>query len=246
MPRCPHLAPSDTADEHQQTKTRPAPHTAPHTETKDADEVLGTRPDCPGLFMCVACLQRPGDWVLATAETHEAGDATGAEEATGGGAESSAVRSGMDGRGGEGSYLAETADDVRARQAGVRRWREERPQEEVGHLLRMEYLCGNPDCPTGATEDAGLGSGEEDVPGNKLLKCSQCKSIRYCGKGCQQLHWKVHNNTCAAARSLRRFRRVYTCVTGSMCTLCVCMCDYHHHHRHHHHHTHTGTRCWLA
>jgi hypothetical protein len=30
----------------------------------------------------------------------------------------------------------------------------------------------------------------------KLLKCGQCRLIKYCGPNCQKEHWKVHKKQC--------------------------------------------------
>ncbi|KAH8833234.1 hypothetical protein DL96DRAFT_1457839, partial [Flagelloscypha sp. PMI_526] len=32
--------------------------------------------------------------------------------------------------------------------------------------------------------------------GEKLLKCSKCKLVSYCGKECQKKHWKIHKTVC--------------------------------------------------
>lgn len=37
-----------------------------------------------------------------------------------------------------------------------------------------------------------------DKTDGKLLVCSRCKSVRYCSRDCQRLHWKAHKNDCAA------------------------------------------------
>lgn len=30
----------------------------------------------------------------------------------------------------------------------------------------------------------------------RLLKCAKCTSVRYCGVGCQRLHWSEHKPRC--------------------------------------------------
>ena len=32
--------------------------------------------------------------------------------------------------------------------------------------------------------------------GNATSRCSKCKLVYYCGKECQQAHWKVHKKIC--------------------------------------------------
>jgi hypothetical protein len=34
----------------------------------------------------------------------------------------------------------------------------------------------------------------------KLLQCSRCTLVRYCGKDCQKAHWPVHKSACKAWR----------------------------------------------
>lgn len=34
----------------------------------------------------------------------------------------------------------------------------------------------------------------------KILKCSICKSVTYCSKECQKVHWKIHKITCSATK----------------------------------------------
>ena len=47
------------------------------------------------------------------------------------------------------------------------------------------------------------GCGEEIVGGQcKKLQCSKCKAVRYCGKKCQEGHWKQHKVLCSAIKYL--------------------------------------------
>lgn len=34
--------------------------------------------------------------------------------------------------------------------------------------------------------------------GSALLRCGQCKAVRYCSKACQRSGWKEHKKTCKA------------------------------------------------
>ncbi|PNH11267.1 hypothetical protein TSOC_001921 [Tetrabaena socialis] len=52
-------------------------------------------------------------------------------------------------------------------------------------------LCGNPSCRNFA------GPVEADLP---LRQCSACKSVRYCGAGCQRQHWREGGHKAACAR----------------------------------------------
>jgi hypothetical protein len=131
-----------------------------------ASEMLQTRQGCPGLFLCDACSERPLEWVQTQMDYQAWGEVLeedGAEEGV-----SEVVDGAVGAERGADSFLAESAAEVQARQAATKRWRVERPQEEVGDMLEMEYLCGNTDC---TKTDAG---------GVKLLRCSRCKSIKYC------------------------------------------------------------------
>ena len=38
------------------------------------------------------------------------------------------------------------------------------------------------------------------VGGERLLLCSRCKDVRYCGKVCQDAHWKKHKKRCQAKK----------------------------------------------
>ncbi|PNH12441.1 hypothetical protein TSOC_000624 [Tetrabaena socialis] len=52
---------------------------------------------------------------------------------------------------------------------------------------RLLRLCGNPSCGNFG------GDCEEEL---KLLKCSRCRSVRYCGGACQKQHWPQHKEEC--------------------------------------------------
>eukprot|EP00055_Hartaetosiga_balthica_P004381 m.141296 g.141296 ORF g.141296 m.141296 type:complete len:133 (+) comp38269_c0_seq1:96-494(+) len=40
------------------------------------------------------------------------------------------------------------------------------------------------------------GMNKNSSSGNKLLRCSRCKTTFYCNKECQKKHWKVHRKVC--------------------------------------------------
>ena len=42
------------------------------------------------------------------------------------------------------------------------------------------------------------------IVSEKLLKCSRCKMVRYCGKQCQSDHYHYHKPTCNWTRSFRK------------------------------------------
>lgn len=42
----------------------------------------------------------------------------------------------------------------------------------------------------------------DDSNGEKLLVCSRCKVVRYCGRDCQVQHWKEHKKECTTLSSL--------------------------------------------
>jgi len=42
----------------------------------------------------------------------------------------------------------------------------------------------------------------DDSNGEKLLVCSRCKVVRYCGRDCQVQHWKEHKKECKSMSSL--------------------------------------------
>lgn len=44
---------------------------------------------------------------------------------------------------------------------------------------------------------SGLSCAKCGKGGEKLLSCSRCKKLRYCGTECQREHWKVHKLNCA-------------------------------------------------
>ena len=39
-------------------------------------------------------------------------------------------------------------------------------------------------------------------PGAKLLSCSRCKAVKYCGVACQREQWPVHKSACAILRRM--------------------------------------------
>lgn len=42
--------------------------------------------------------------------------------------------------------------------------------------------------------------GSRATEGNVLLVCSRCKKAEYCGKLCQDAHWKLHKRECKAIK----------------------------------------------
>ena len=50
------------------------------------------------------------------------------------------------------------------------------------HNKMFEMICDNPGC---------------DKPGSK--KCARCGMVSYCGRDCQQKHWKTHKKVCGKA-----------------------------------------------
>jgi hypothetical protein len=42
--------------------------------------------------------------------------------------------------------------------------------------------------------------------GGKLLFCSRCKTVRYCGAACQRLHYKSHKPNCSADAAQKRYQ----------------------------------------
>lgn len=47
--------------------------------------------------------------------------------------------------------------------------------------------------------------GNCSTPLEKVLSCSRCKSISYCGKSCQTSHWTIHKTECG-----QKFSQSYT------------------------------------
>ncbi|KAK3638448.1 hypothetical protein LTR56_013088 [Elasticomyces elasticus] len=45
--------------------------------------------------------------------------------------------------------------------------------------------------------------GAEPSAGDSLLRCTHCKSVWYCGKGCQQKDWELHKTACKKMASPR-------------------------------------------
>jgi hypothetical protein len=80
------------------------------------------------------------------------------------------------------------ADDVASRVAGLIK-----ALEGVGRacsVFAVPHCCNTPGCGnlSGPTE-VSLVSGKGCI-------CGGCKVARYCGKGCQQPHWKQHKAVC--------------------------------------------------
>lgn len=56
--------------------------------------------------------------------------------------------------------------------------------------LPLQFACNNPLCrnPSGLTEAA--------MAAGKSRMCSGCRRAHYCGKDCQEAHWKQHRPAC--------------------------------------------------
>jgi len=62
--------------------------------------------------------------------------------------------------------------------------------------------------------DSGCGDGAA------LLWCSRCKTIGYCSKECQRLHWKVHKPACYTREEQKLSRKVAKLTTVKDCNFC--------------------------
>merc|ERR1740115_587846 len=51
-------------------------------------------------------------------------------------------------------------------------------------------------------------------------RCGRCKSISYCSKECQHLHWKVHKAACLTRKEQKISRVVARKTTVKDCTFC--------------------------
>jgi hypothetical protein len=65
--------------------------------------------------------------------------------------------------------------------------------EAVGRacsVFAVPHCCNNPGCSNLA------GAGELSIVSGKGCICGGCQVARYCGRGCQQAHWKQHKPVC--------------------------------------------------
>lgn len=60
--------------------------------------------------------------------------------------------------------------------------------------LTVQYCCANPEC-------VDMSGSSELLMATKGFRCSSCKTVRYCGVGCQRQHWKQHKAICARYKS---------------------------------------------
>jgi hypothetical protein len=74
-----------------------------------------------------------------------------------------------------------TPDQIEARKA-----HDVRVFDEAMEDLDRQQACGN------CGEDGGK-------------RCSRCKSVKYCSKGCQMTHWAEHKKTCKKSPKTKRF-----------------------------------------
>lgn len=58
---------------------------------------------------------------------------------------------------------------------------EEKMKEEL--IPEKVHKCGDPSC-------------KQDANANATKRCSHCKNVFYCGKQCQNRHWKIHREVC--------------------------------------------------
>lgn len=67
----------------------------------------------------------------------------------------------------------------------------------------LRFICDN------------CGKHEAEGHGTKLVKCSGCKSARYCNRKCQHEHWKKgHRESCETAKKLRNNVKKYVRAGG--------------------------------
>jgi hypothetical protein len=65
--------------------------------------------------------------------------------------------------------------------------------QQLGLILAkfaVPYCCNNPSCRTVS------GPTEQSTVGGRSCICAGCLTARYCGRGCQRLHWKQHKPVC--------------------------------------------------
>lgn len=63
---------------------------------------------------------------------------------------------------------------------------------EAAAAIPVPHFCNNPGCSTAS------GVSEVALVSGKSCMCGGCKVARYCSKGCQTKHWKVHKPACKA------------------------------------------------
>lgn len=70
---------------------------------------------------------------------------------------------------------------------------EKHVQEENANKKDLRHKCANPPCLNFGSIKKNSGT---LTSGLSLKRCGNCKKTFYCGKSCQQLHWKVHKKEC--------------------------------------------------
>lgn len=98
----------------------------------------------------------------------------------------------------------------RALQSGLGSWKmaeivaewDQRKGERKGKAAARAYakmstadLVGGPELLYDGKSCMSCGKGRDGEPVD-LSCCSRCKTVKYCGKDCQRLHWKFHKITC--------------------------------------------------
>ncbi|KAJ7132148.1 hypothetical protein C8R44DRAFT_612729 [Mycena epipterygia] len=80
------------------------------------------------------------------------------------------------------------------------RWKELAPlmtRAAISPLFAIAYL-ESVDSRLNETAKICVACHKPESPNSKLLKCGRCKEVEYCGKPCQERHWKAHKKACKA------------------------------------------------
>ena len=76
-------------------------------------------------------------------------------------------------------------------------------QEEISNKKDLRHKCANPPCLNYGSIKKNSGT---LTSGLSLKRCGNCKKAFYCGKSCQQAHWKVHKKECIKVAKQGQFK----------------------------------------